>query len=101
MRGKIYPMDTLWIPYRGFRAVKNGPHPGENRQNFSHTPGLMGETANICTIFAVKKGNICTKQRPWNNGHTRNNVMDTPGTVYLSIKMGENRVEAQSISAYI
>ena len=77
MRGKIYPMDTLWIRYRGFSAAKNGPHPGENRPNFD-----------ICTVFAVKKGNICTKQRHRNNRHARNNVHEPqngvkPGFAYI------------------
>lgn len=43
---------------RGFRAAKNGPHPGLIILDFS---GERGEIANKCTIFAVRKGNICTK----------------------------------------
>ena len=76
-----YPIDTLWIRYRGFSAVKNGPHPGENRPNFD-----------ICPVFAVKKGNICTKQRPRNDGHTRNRVHEPQN----GVKTG---VEARSIYA--
>ena len=67
------------------RAKKMGRTPGENRPNFD-----------ICPVFAVKKGNKCTKQRHRNNGRPRNNVMDTPGTVYMNLKMGENAANAGS-----
>ena len=40
---RIIPDEGRKFPTRGFRAVKNGPHPGENRPNFD-----------ICTIFAVQ-----------------------------------------------
>ena len=41
------------------------------------------ETANICTILRSEKVTFAR-----NNDH---GMMDTPGTVYMSIKMGENR----------
>lgn len=86
MRGKIYPIDTLWIPYPWVPGgEKWAAPPVKIAQILTYAPFLRSKKA----TFARKSG-IGIIERP------RNNMMDTPGTVYMNLKMGENAANVGS-----